>query len=112
VIATMLGAQDVGGQAGPAVITFTVHGGRTNEGRIEVVSGIASPGPNERLQFARQVLSIGSVRRAAIIGPGLDYINKADGYDFHPPQTVQPFACIDSLKRLGLAAAGWLIAAG
>jgi hypothetical protein len=33
---TMLGAQDVGGQPGPAVITFTVHGGRTNEGRIEI----------------------------------------------------------------------------
>jgi hypothetical protein len=157
----------------------------------DIVSGIASPGPNERLQFARQVverhgidpttaigrqrtrlylievrnralgefkaydrevrdadgaagtefgahssmfrdrglssdtsllpafgvekaleairgqglLSIGSVRRAAIIGPGLDYINKADGYDFYPQQTVQPFAFIDSLKRLGLAAA-------
>jgi hypothetical protein len=54
---------------------------------------------------AQGLLSIGSVRRAAIIGPGLDYINKADGYDFYPQQTVQPFACIDSLKRLGLAAA-------
>jgi hypothetical protein len=156
----------------------------------DIVSGIASPGPNERLQFARQVverhgidpttaigrertrlylievrnralgefkaydrkvrdadgaagtefgthssifrdrglssdtswlpafgveqaleairrqglLSLGSVRRAAIIGPGLDYINKADGYDFYPQQTIQPFAFVDSLQRLGLGA--------
>lgn len=50
------------------------------------------------------VLERGSVRRAAIVGPGLDFINKADGYDFYPPQTIQPFALIDSLMRLGLGA--------
>ncbi|PYR90417.1 MAG: hypothetical protein DMF84_21140, partial [Acidobacteria bacterium] len=31
---------------------------------------------------------------------------KAEGYDFYPPQTIQPFALIDSLIRLGLAAPG------
>lgn len=45
------------------------------------------------------------VRRIAVIGPGLDFTDKAAGYDFYPPQTTQPFALIDSLLRLGLARA-------
>jgi hypothetical protein len=44
-----------------------------------------------------------SVRRIAIVGPGLDFTDKAEGYDFYPLQTIQPFAMIDSLRRLGLA---------
>lgn len=49
------------------------------------------------------MLGVESVRRIAIVGPGLDFANKADGYDFYPQQTIQPFALIDSLVRLGLA---------
>lgn len=45
------------------------------------------------------------IRRVAIIGPGLDFTDKADGYDFYPQQTIQPFALIDSLVRLDLTAA-------
>ena len=45
-----------------------------------------------------------TVRRVAIIGPGLDFTDKQEGYDFYPPQTIQPFAVIDSLRRIGLAA--------
>jgi len=45
-----------------------------------------------------------SVRRAAIIGPGLDFTDKAEGYDFYPLQSIQPFALVDSLTRLELAA--------
>jgi hypothetical protein len=48
-------------------------------------------------------LAAGSVRRVAVIGPGLDFTDKAEGYDFYPPQTIQPFSIIDSLLRLGLA---------
>lgn len=48
-------------------------------------------------------LDAGSVRRVAILGPGLDFTDKAQGYDFYPQQTVQPFAVLDSLVRLGLA---------
>jgi SAM-dependent methyltransferase len=44
-----------------------------------------------------------SVRRAAIVGPGLDFTDKAEGYDFYPLQTIQPFALVDSLVRLGLS---------
>jgi hypothetical protein len=47
----------------------------------------------------------GTIRRVAIVGPGLEFTNKADGYDYYPQQTTQPFALIDSLRRLGLAAA-------
>jgi hypothetical protein len=49
------------------------------------------------------LLKPGSVRRVAIVGPGLDFVNKKSGSDFYPPQTTQPFAVIDSLARLGLA---------
>jgi hypothetical protein len=50
------------------------------------------------------VLRPRSVRRAAIIGPGLDVADKQEGYDFYPIQTLQPFALIDSLGRTGLSA--------
>ena len=47
----------------------------------------------------------GAIRRVAIVGPGLDFIDKQNGYDFYPQQTIQPFAAIDSLLRYGLATA-------
>ena len=53
-------------------------------------------------------LQAGTVRRAAIVGPGLDFTDKAEGYDFYPQQTIQPFALVDSLLQLGLAKAGAL----
>jgi len=39
----------------------------------------------------------------AIVGPGLDFADKEVGFDVYPQQTMQPFAVLDSLKRLGLA---------
>ena len=48
------------------------------------------------------MLKPGSVRRIAIVGPGLDFANKEYGNDFYPPQTIQPFAVMDSLARLGI----------
>jgi len=49
------------------------------------------------------LLRRGSVRRVAVVGPGLDFVNKLEGLDFYPPQTIQPFAVLDSLIRLGLS---------
>lgn len=49
------------------------------------------------------LLKPGSIHRVAIVGPGLDFANKEDGADFYPPQTIQPFAVLDSLIKLGLA---------
>jgi hypothetical protein len=43
------------------------------------------------------------VERVAIVGPGLDFVDKAQGYDFYPVQVIQPFAVADSLRRLGVA---------
>lgn len=55
----------------------------------------------------RGVLREGQVSRVAVIGPGLDFIdkNEASAYDYYPEQTVQPFALVDSLMRLRLAKA-------
>lgn len=41
--------------------------------------------------------------RVAVIGPGLDFSDKQEGYDFYPPQTIQPLAVQDSLIRLGIS---------
>ena len=54
---------------------------------------------------ARGALRQASVRRVAVIGPGLDFTDKQEGYDFYPLQTIQPFAVIDSLRARPLAAA-------
>jgi SAM-dependent methyltransferase len=54
---------------------------------------------------ARGLLGAGGVRRVAIVGPGLDFADKDVGFDFYPQQTLQPFAVLDSLTRLGLAPA-------
>ena len=56
-----------------------------------------------REMLDKGMLKAGWVRRIAIVGPGLDFVNKQEGVDFYPPQTVQPFAVLDSLLRLGLA---------
>ena len=61
---------------------------------------------------AAGALRSGSVRRVALVGPGLDFADKLNGYDFYPEQTIQPFALIDSLVRLDLAdTAGLTVAA-
>ncbi len=51
----------------------------------------------------RNVIPPGGIRRIAIVGPGLDFTDKQDGFDFYPQQTIQPFAVADSLLRLGLS---------
>jgi hypothetical protein len=56
-----------------------------------------------RDMLKKGMLNPGVVRRVAIVGPGLDFVNKRQGVDYYPPQTVQPFAVMDALFRLGLA---------
>ena len=36
------------------------------------------------------LLKEGSVRHIAIVGPGLDFTDKQEGYDFYPRQSIQP----------------------
>ena len=50
----------------------------------------------------RELLKPDSIRDVAVIGPGLDFTDKASGYDLYPQQTLQPFTVIDSLVRVGL----------
>jgi hypothetical protein len=56
-----------------------------------------------RALLAKGVLTEGNVRRIAVIGPGLDFTNKHNGYDFYPLQTIQPFALMEMALRLKLA---------
>ena len=53
----------------------------------------------------RGELRVGQVSRVAVIGPGLDFIDKNEesAFDYYPQQTLQPFALYDSLLRTGLA---------
>jgi SAM-dependent methyltransferase len=55
---------------------------------------------------AQGLLRASSVKRVAVLGPGLDFTDKEDGYDFYPQQTIQPFAVVDTLLRLNLAGPG------
>jgi hypothetical protein len=57
------------------------------------------------LAEARRRGLLRSVRRVAIIGPGLDFTDKNSGFDHYPLQTLQPFAVVDSLVRVGLSSA-------
>ena len=59
--------------------------------------------PNFAIERTLADLKLTSIRRAAIIGPGLDFTDKDRGFDYYPLQTLQPFALIDSLLRLGFS---------
>lgn len=58
-----------------------------------------------RAMARKGVLAPGSMRRIAVIGPGLDFTDKRDGYDFYPLQTLQPFAVLEAVARLDLGKA-------
>ncbi|HLK20793.1 MAG TPA: hypothetical protein VKT81_17695 [Bryobacteraceae bacterium] len=45
------------------------------------------------------------VQRIAVIGPGLDLAGDPDVNDFCPPQSLQPFAILDTVLRMGVATA-------
>lgn len=55
-----------------------------------------------RAMLRRGALAPGSIRSIAVIGPGLDFTDKRDGFDFYPLQTIQPFAVLEAVVRLGL----------
>jgi hypothetical protein len=58
-----------------------------------------------RALLRRGALAPGAIRRVAIIGPGLDFADKRGGYDYYPLQTIQPFAVLEAVARLGLGQA-------
>jgi SAM-dependent methyltransferase len=66
--------------------------------------------PNFAIEEALKAMRAGGVlsgpiKRVAVIGPGLDFADKLEGFDFYPQQTLQPFAIVDSLLRVGLSGA-------
>jgi SAM-dependent methyltransferase len=61
-----------------------------------------------RVLKEKGVLSAHSIRHIAIVGPGLDFADKREGYDYYPEQTLQPFAMFAAVRALDLASAGRL----
>ena len=99
-----LAAATPGGTAAATAANATIFRDRGLSSDTSILSDYSVQVALETI--ARQnTLSPGSVRRVAIVGPGLDFTNKADGYDYYPQQTTQPFALINTLRRLGIAAA-------
>jgi hypothetical protein len=100
----MLAAAKPGGDAALTAANATVFRDRGLSSDTSILADYSVDVALETI--ARQgTLTRGSVRRVAVVGPGLDFTNKADGYDYYPQQTLQPFALINTLRRLGLAAA-------
>jgi hypothetical protein len=99
-----LAAATPGGTAAATAANATIFRDRGLSSDTSILSDYSVQVALETI--ARQkTLTPGSVRRVAVVGPGLDFTNKADGYDYYPQQTTQPFALINTLRRLGLAAA-------
>ena len=82
------------------------------QSRLFADSGLSldtSLGPNYAVEQALGVMKMknqlkpGSVAKVAIIGAGLDFSGLEAGFDFYPVQVVQPFALLDSLRKLGLS---------
>lgn len=46
------------------------------------------------------------IRRAAVIAAPFEFSGGPEGYDFYPPQSIQPFAILEAVIRLGLAPGG------
>jgi hypothetical protein len=84
-------------------LNATLYRDRGLSSDTSVVSNFALDQTFQELKAAG-TLKPGAVRRVAIVGPGLDIVDKREGHDFYPMQTMQPFGVADSLTRLGLAA--------
>ena len=56
-----------------------------------------------RAMLRKGAVATASIGNIAVIGPGLDFTDKRDRYDFYPVQTIQPFAVLEAVVRLGLA---------
>jgi SAM-dependent methyltransferase len=98
--------QELGATSGSDSITEFVQ--RSRLFRTRGLSLDTSLLPNYALEQSmaamkeRGLLKPGGLRRVAIVGPGLDFADKDVGFDFYPQQTLQPFAILDAINRLGL----------
>lgn len=99
---TLQSAAVIGDQRVRSANSFTLFRDRGLSSDTSILPSFTIEGALKAFKFGG-TLRPGSIRRVAIVGPGLDFSDKADGYDFYPLQTIQPFAVIDSLIRLGLS---------
>src|SRR6266581_5959722 len=58
-----------------------------------------------RAMLRKGAIQPGGIHRILVIGPGLDFTDKRDGYDFYPLQTIQPFAVMEAVLRQKLGKA-------
>lgn len=58
-----------------------------------------------KTMLRKRAIQPGTIHQILVIGPGLDFADKRDGYDFYPVQTIQPFAMLEAVARLGLGKA-------
>jgi hypothetical protein len=92
-----------GDVAGQVMVESTLFRDRGLSLDTSILSCFAVEQALETMRYQALLLP-NSIRRVAVIGPGLDFADKNSGFDFYPVQTLQPFTSIDSLVRLGLAA--------
>jgi hypothetical protein len=99
--------EDAGNSGDPGQVMFT----RGTLYQTRGLSADTSLLPNYALEdslrvlASKGVLAPGKIRRIAVIGPGLDFTDKRDGYDFYPLQTIQPFAVMEAVLRQNLGKA-------
>ena len=101
-ISEALGAAISRGDPGAVLIDQTAFSQRGLASDTTILSGYAVERTLEEVMSAG-LLADAAVTRAALVGPGLDFTDKDAGYDFYPLQSIQPFALLDTLIRLGLA---------
>ena len=101
-ISEALGAAISRNDPDAVLIDQTAFRGRGLASDTTILSGFAVERALEDI-VAAGLLESGAVRRTALVGPGLDFTDKDAGYDFYPLQSIQPFALVDTLIRLGLA---------
>ena len=97
-------------QAERSTVPGAAFAGRSVLYRARGLSSDTSLAPNFAIEEALKAMRAKGllperIRRVAVVGPGLDFVDKQEGYDFYPQQTLQPFAVLDSLLRLRLAVA-------
>ena len=101
-ISETLGAAISRSDPDAVLIDQTAFRGRGLASDTTILSAFAVERALEDVMSAR-LLADAAVTRAALVGPGLDFTDKDAGYDFYPLQSIQPFALLDTLIRLGLA---------
>jgi len=96
--AALTGRDPVAAASGERAHVFAARGLAVDTGwtaNFALAEALATPAMRDRFHAS-------PIRRVAVVGPGLDVIDKDEGVDLYPPQSVQPSAVMDALRRSGL----------